>query len=63
MATRDPVGGVIFNENGILRAGGEDVDAYKSLWLLYHFYVSAVANSEQFVGGPEDVFETTERAN
>lgn len=63
MATRDPVGIAIFNENGVFRSGDEDVEAYGSLWLLYHLYVSAISNSAQLAGSPEDVFETTGPVN
>ena len=64
MAKRDPLGKEIFNENGILRIDEEDdVEAYRNLWLLYHFYMSAVSSASQLVGSPEDVFETTGRAN
>lgn len=62
MATKDPIGKTIFNENGILRSEDDDVDVYVNLWLMYHFYVSAVASSAQLPGTPEDLFKAG-RAN
>ena len=63
MARRDPVARAIFNERGILRAADEEVEAFRDLWLLYHFYVSAVSNSAQLAGSPEDVFKIGGLAN
>ncbi len=62
MATIDPIGKVLFNENGTLRGDDEDIDAYTNLWLMYNFYLSAVASSAQLAGTPEDVFKAG-RAN
>lgn len=62
MATRDPVAKTIFKENGILRDKDESVELYKHLWMLYHFYVSAVSSSPELADNPQEIFKT-ERAN
>ncbi len=62
MATRDPIGKTIFNENGILRDRSESAETYKNLWLLYHFYISAVESAPELAERPEEIFGTG-RAN
>ncbi len=62
MATRDPIGKTIFNENGILRDKDESADTYRNLWLLYHFYMSAISGAPELADRPEEIFGTG-RAN
>ncbi|RJQ54927.1 MAG: hypothetical protein C4521_03490 [Actinobacteria bacterium] len=62
MAQRDPIGKAIFNENGILRAKDESAEVYKNMWLMYHFYVSAVSGAPELADNPEEIFKTG-RAN
>lgn len=50
---------VILNDNGVFRADDddEDVEAYRDLWLLYHFYFAAVSNSAMLAANPDEVFK------
>lgn len=57
MATLDPIGRLLFSEKGIMRDKDQSIEGYKDLWLLYHFYMSAVCSSLSLADNPQDIFK------